>query len=880
MAYSDEVLADNPIHWWRLDEESGNIAANEIDATKEIEWYENPDIGRPSLLSGDDEGRSVRFNLGESNWGWVSSMPRSIYTSEELSVEAWVKIETPATAETFIDHDNGKIQIGYDDLFNMFFGKIGGIRVNSTIEPEANSLYHIVVTAIRIPSTSVELNIYINGELVGTETFAGSGVFSNVTTGSEVLSVNGGAYFQPTPETYSIDEIAIYDSELDSNRVAAHYVAGASIVTPVYESESTEPGWKVYLHDWNGARIGELTDARNIQINTGLNKNSSMSFETTLLSPLGKQLADRDYSLITAWRRNPYNNETELKFSGMVFTTEENGEDDTPSIAVSAVGPYWRLSRRVANDATNAGRKQSGIAPAPSGLTLLVANRNNNRIQLFNAKTGANLGSFGSGSLSNPEGVAVGRNNEIYVADTGNHRIRRHTSTGALINQWGSNGSGDLNFNTPTDVGVDNSGNVWVVDNGNSRVVKYTRTGTLLFKVNIPSGHSADLRGISIDNDGFVRVGNMNAGTANRGWYRISPTGNLVPGTGGNHRQVLRDNKNNTYFVQGGGSVFRRTPSGKKASRIYNGSSVPAQSVVVGSDRTIYVCIHTSGTSEIKRYDAAGNLTRTIGSTSSLNNPRGLALLRASSRDAVEIASEVITNTNQQEGTSWVRAASPQGSSQKIFANPGTWGGYKRVSEVIEDLSSNYEWKIIPRIEVADDQLVLGDWYANSVIGEDKSNLVTFEYGTGRNNADSYVIRRSLEGLATKASYPAADAKPYSITATANNANEIGIFEDIVTGDLVSQDLRRALLQFALRFRKQPRLLIEISPARSDQTGPDNLRTPIPLIDYDIGDIIGLEIVEDGSQRIATAAARIYDISIEVDENGQETAKLNLYLDD
>ena len=55
-----------------------------------------------------------------------------------------------------------------------------------------------------------------------------------------------------------------------------------------------------------------------------------------------------------------------------------------------------------------------------------------------------------------------------------NNRIQKFDSSGNFITKWGSNGSGDGQFNGPQGVAVDGSGNVYVVDAYNHRIQKFT----------------------------------------------------------------------------------------------------------------------------------------------------------------------------------------------------------------------------------------------------------------------------------------------------------------------------------------------------------------------------------------------------------------------
>ena len=54
----------------------------------------------------------------------------------------------------------------------------------------------------------------------------------------------------------------------------------------------------------------------------------------------------------------------------------------------------------------------------------------------------------------------------VYVADYVNHRIQKFTSDGAFITKWGSDGSGNGQFDRPLGIATDAAGNVYVADTG------------------------------------------------------------------------------------------------------------------------------------------------------------------------------------------------------------------------------------------------------------------------------------------------------------------------------------------------------------------------------------------------------------------------------
>ena len=86
--------------------------------------------------------------------------------------------------------------------------------------------------------------------------------------------------------------------------------------------------------------------------------------------------------------------------------------------------------------------------------------------------------------LSDPFGIAIGSDGTIYIADAGeNNRISKLTTAGALIHLAGS-GEGYADgspgtFNSPSGLAIDSDGNVYVADTGNNRIRKITPEGVV-----------------------------------------------------------------------------------------------------------------------------------------------------------------------------------------------------------------------------------------------------------------------------------------------------------------------------------------------------------------------------------------------------------------
>lgn len=122
-------------------------------------------------------------------------------------------------------------------------------------------------------------------------------------------------------------------------------------------------------------------------------------------------------------------------------------------------------------------------------------------------------GSVGSG-LEAPEGVAVDRAGDVYVADTGNGRVVAFRTDGTTA----TIGSG---FERPRGVAVDVDGNVYVADTGNDRVVVVPPGGA---PKPIGSGFSGP-QAVAVDSRGNVYV----ADTGNNRVVIVPPGGSPKP---------------------------------------------------------------------------------------------------------------------------------------------------------------------------------------------------------------------------------------------------------------------------------------------------------------------------------------------------------------
>ena len=104
-------------------------------------------------------------------------------------------------------------------------------------------------------------------------------------------------------------------------------------------------------------------------------------------------------------------------------------------------------------------------------------------------------GTYGTanGQFNEPQGLVMSPSGEMYVADTGNHRIQMFklanpcpngttqiASGVCFVRTWGAYGTANGQFNIPRDVALDSSGRVYVADTENKRIQMFKSNGQFI----------------------------------------------------------------------------------------------------------------------------------------------------------------------------------------------------------------------------------------------------------------------------------------------------------------------------------------------------------------------------------------------------------------
>lgn len=199
--------------------------------------------------------------------------------------------------------------------------------------------------------------------------------------------------------------------------------------------------------------------------------------------------------------------------------------------------------------------------------------------------------------LSGPLGLALDNSGNLYIADTGNHAVRRVTPGGVITTPVSSG----LNF--PTGVAIDNVGNLFIADSGNSRVVQVAPNGTT-------STIAANARGVALDTTGNLYVADQASNRVRRvatsGAITTVATGPLKSPAG-----LSVDKAGNLFIADSGNHLIRRVAADGTVTTLgsldgYGGDTGPAalsrfsRPLATALDATGNLYVADSGNSAIR----------------------------------------------------------------------------------------------------------------------------------------------------------------------------------------------------------------------------------------------------------------------------------------
>lgn len=161
----------------------------------------------------------------------------------------------------------------------------------------------------------------------------------------------------------------------------------------------------------------------------------------------------------------------------------------------------------------------ASVSVDPSGERIYIVDiggvlSDKHRVRVFDAKTSTHLFDIGKrgkepGEFNLPRDVAVGRDGQLYIVDSGNFRVQVFDAQGRFLHAFGTIGKQLGNFARPKEIAADKEGNVYVVDAAFANFQIFNADGDLLMFVGERAEKDGPAKymlpsGIHVDEDGRV----------------------------------------------------------------------------------------------------------------------------------------------------------------------------------------------------------------------------------------------------------------------------------------------------------------------------------------------------------------------------------------
>ena len=239
--YSDTVLLQNPIGYWRLNETADDEAANLGTAGSDFngEYYNGAQgvPGPDELVDGTELTGMGPDNLAygmEDVDQYVQVFDSPIENLSKFTMTGWVKSDMPQAARTGLFGQNDSIEFGLNpgEQMNVWFPNTGGL---SYALPDGEFLdeawYHVGLVG-----TGQNVQFYVNGEQVavggsalpGSAGYGASDFTFNIGGGGifDGIDANDGNQFTGTVDEIAMWDVALTDVQVQSMWDAANQAGG------------------------------------------------------------------------------------------------------------------------------------------------------------------------------------------------------------------------------------------------------------------------------------------------------------------------------------------------------------------------------------------------------------------------------------------------------------------------------------------------------------------------------------------------------------------------------------------------------------------------------------------------------------------------------
>lgn len=215
--YSNDVVTDNPLSYWRLNESSGTAAADAVGANTGT-YVGSPTLGASGALA-DATLKAVTLS-GSSQYISVPDAA-SLDTGDVMTLELWVKRTTLGTLQVLVDKGTSSYRLQLSTADTVQLTRAGTVIATSTVALSDTTQFHHVVAT----KNGATVKIYING-------VDRTGAVSNQTLldSPDPLRIGTASPTAANHAAAAVDEVAVYGSALSPARVLAHFASGRCYV--------------------------------------------------------------------------------------------------------------------------------------------------------------------------------------------------------------------------------------------------------------------------------------------------------------------------------------------------------------------------------------------------------------------------------------------------------------------------------------------------------------------------------------------------------------------------------------------------------------------------------------------------------------------------
>ncbi len=273
VTYSDIILSDKPVAFYRFEETTGQKTVNlgTFGAAGDGLWMMgsgptdssptdvSPGEGpRPNEFMGfDPANRSAKLG-GPDTQMWIDTQNQFLNNLPAFSLEYWVKPANRASDPTAfgtrigIVGQNDAVEYGFIDQNTVQIWSSGGGSLNTAYSFPDGEWHHVATIA-----DGKSIKNYYDGALVGST----SQTTANYGSSTYNVHIGGGGVYDASGNFFTgeFDEVAIFTKAIPADRIAAHFKAGKeggelpSQAGPVYGI-----GLNFGADETNGARNATL----------------------------------------------------------------------------------------------------------------------------------------------------------------------------------------------------------------------------------------------------------------------------------------------------------------------------------------------------------------------------------------------------------------------------------------------------------------------------------------------------------------------------------------------------------------------------------------------------------------------------------------------